>query len=128
MTDHLEMSTVETSAPTPPHGTEAAVSGGRPAPTSPYVAGRPTIDQLQSAILSCAAASFCAVDDPQARQDAELAATAAELLKVAYDVARHYRTRSHRPADDPGWHHVTGTVDDNIIEAGNQLLSAVRPT
>lgn len=125
MTDHLEMSTVETSAPAP-HGTAVAASGGRPAPTSPNVAGRPTIDQLQSAILSCAAASFCATEDPQARQDAELAATAAELLHVAYVVARHYRTRSHRPADD-GYHELTGWVDNDIMTAADQLLTAVRP-
>lgn len=121
-----EIATVEISAPAP-HGPVDAVSGGRPAPTSPYVAGRPTIDQLQSAILSCAAAAFCAVDDPQARKDAELAATAAEILGLAYTVAQHYRSRSHRPADD-GWHAITGLVDDHIVEAANQLLAKVRAT
>lgn len=124
MSNDVENVTVETSAPAP-HGAVDAVSGGRPAPTSPYVAGRPTIAQLQSAILSCAAASFCAVEDPQARNDADLAATAAEVLKLAFDVAHHYRTRSHRPADD-GYHELTGVIDENIVQLADQLLTTVR--
>lgn len=120
----VENVTVETSAPAP-HGQVDAVSGGRPAPTSPYVAGRPTIAQLQSAILSCAAGSFCAVDDPQARQDAELAATAAELLNDLWTVTVHYRTRVHKPAD-LGWTQVTTWVDDHIVQIADQLLTKVR--
>lgn len=122
MTHHHETSTVETTAP---HGAGDVDSGGRPAPATPAV-GRPTIDQLRTAILSCAAAAFCAVDDPQARKDAELAATAAEVLVDGLTALFHYRGRSHRPADY-GWHSITGLVDDDMMQLADHVMLRVRP-
>lgn len=49
-----------------------------------------------------------------------------ELLREALECLRHYRSRAHWPANEPGWQEVRSWVSDDAMNTTDAVLIAAK--